>query len=212
MTININAEWTTIIAAIVGGLLAGGTGWFISYSKDCRDFKRKADFFTEVIKDDLNKAMRLYKKLVKEWEKDSIISFDTLGELAASREIYNKNKEWLFIYPESIRNNIWDYYYQSGVLTDYISYLENCKLQILIPEQEMQLCLKNQNPSMSQEQINNQVKYTRSISQRPKLEWINESLPQKINVCRKLIQEAEIILIELNRIKINNQKISLRKN
>lgn len=43
--------------------------------------KRRINLFTHAIKDDLTKSKLLYKKVIEEWGKNSMVWFDTLGEM-----------------------------------------------------------------------------------------------------------------------------------
>lgn len=193
-------QWVTILAAIVGGFLAGATGWFVSWRNDCRALKQKAGLFTRAIKDDLNKSKLLYKKIIEVLEKHNTVWLDTLGEIEASRDIYNKNKEWILVYSETLRNSISDYYYKSAIGIYYLRYLQNRKTEIEVMAGKLYFDLKVKDPSISDVQLKSQVdsivkQYSTEYS------WINETMPEKVSYFKELVQDIESILQELNVVK-----------
>lgn len=195
-------QWVTILAAIIGGFIAGATGWFVSWRNDCRTFKHKAGLFTRAIKDDLNKSKLLYKKVIEAWEKNNTVWLDTLGEIEASRDIYNKCREWTLVYPENLRNRISDYYYKSAIGIYFLRDLQNRKTEIELMAGKLFFDLKAKDLNVPNEQINKQVVNAISSYQHTEYGWINATIPKKVDYFKELAQDIENILLELDKVEV----------
>ena len=112
-----------LVAAIAGGFLAAGTGWFLQYRLEAARMDRLKRMLVIGITDDLKSAAELYDRTIDEWEKSQTVWFTTLNELRESRQIYLKNRDWLvLINDEPLRHRIFRYYHRSA---DHINLLEN---------------------------------------------------------------------------------------
>lgn len=112
-----------IIAALVGGFLAAGTGWFLQNRLEASRLKRLKQLLIIGISDDLKSSAELYSRVIDEWEKSRIVWFTTLNELKESRQTYLKNRDWMvLIKDEELRQKLFKYYHRSA---DHINLLEN---------------------------------------------------------------------------------------
>lgn len=110
-----NMQHMEIIATVIGGFLAAGTGWFLQWRLEKSRLNRLKKLFLVGIKDDLNNSLELYNRLIEDWEKTQIIWFTTLNEFNESREVYVRNKDWITLLPdESTRKKILQYYRRSA--------------------------------------------------------------------------------------------------
>ena len=62
-----------LIAAIVGGFLAAGTGWFLQNRQEAARVARTRSLMTLGVTDDLKAAIDLYDRVQDEWEKTHIV-------------------------------------------------------------------------------------------------------------------------------------------
>jgi hypothetical protein len=58
-----------IIAALIGGFLAAGTGWFIQTRLEKSRTDKARDLLITGICDDLSHSLTLYEKIEEEWDK-----------------------------------------------------------------------------------------------------------------------------------------------
>lgn len=112
-------DWTQIVAALIGGLLAAGTGAWLQGRQEKLRLARLRDLLTLAILDDLTTSPPLYEKLSDEWRKSKTIFFHTTGELTASRQTVINTKDYaLLIGDAQLRRDLSRYYTRSGqVLT-----------------------------------------------------------------------------------------------
>jgi len=82
-----------IIAALAGGFLAAGTGWFLQNRLEASRLKRLKQLLIIGISDDLKSSVELYSRVIDEWDKSQIVWFTTLNELRESRQTYLKNRD-----------------------------------------------------------------------------------------------------------------------
>ena len=112
-----------ILAAVVGGFLAAGTGWFLQNRQEAARVARMKRLMLVGVIDDLKSAADLYDRVQDEWEKTRIVWFTTLNELRDSRQTYLKNREWLvLINEEALRIKLYRYYHRSS---EHLNLLEN---------------------------------------------------------------------------------------
>ena len=112
-----------IIAALVGGFLAAGTGWFLQNRLEASRLKQLKQLLIIGISDDLKSSADLYSRVIDEWDKSQIVWFTTLNELRESRQTYLKNRDWMvLIKDEGLRQKLFKYYLRSA---DHINLLEN---------------------------------------------------------------------------------------
>jgi hypothetical protein len=77
-----------ILAAILGGFLAAGTGWFLQTRLENTRLKRLRTLLLVGLRDDLNNAIELFNRLSDDWDKSKIVWFTSINEFAESREVY----------------------------------------------------------------------------------------------------------------------------
>jgi hypothetical protein len=112
-----------MIAAVIGGFLAAGTGWFLQARLEATRVERARQLLLVGVRDDLKMSLELYERIVDEWEKSGTIWFTTINELRESRQVYQKNREMLvLIESEPLRQRIVRYYHRSA---DHLNLLEN---------------------------------------------------------------------------------------
>ena len=72
---------TEIIAALIGGFLAAGTGWFLHTRAETARIGRARHLLTTAIRDDLQHTTAVFERLEDEWDKTKTVWFATLNEL-----------------------------------------------------------------------------------------------------------------------------------
>ena len=111
-----------IIAALIGGFLAAGTGWFLQVRLEASRLKKLKHLLIVGISDDLKSSVELYHRVIDEWDKSQIVWFTTLNELRESRQTYIKNRDWIvLVKDQSLRQKLFKYYHRSA---DHINLLE----------------------------------------------------------------------------------------
>jgi hypothetical protein len=80
-----------IIAALLGGLLAAGTGWLIERQRRKAQIGQLRRVLTRAMCDDLSHCLQIYDKITEEWNKTKTVWFVTLNELRESRQPNNKD-------------------------------------------------------------------------------------------------------------------------
>ena len=120
-----------IFAALLGGFLAAGTGWFLQVKLESSRAKKTRELVTIGICDDLNHSLGLYEKIDEEWDKTKIVWFSTLNELKESRQTYKDNKNWIVLFESSdVRERIFQYYLRSTDLIDTLEYRQRRKYEL----------------------------------------------------------------------------------
>lgn len=182
-----------ILAAILGGFLAAGAGWFLQTRLENTRLKRLRTLLLVGMRDDLNNAIELFGRLSDDWDKSGIVWFTTINEFTESREVYVKNKDWItLLHSDDLRVKILRYYRRSA---NHILQLQNSqqrKYDIQRKYNELVLDLRRQDAVSSLEEISARaVKLLDAEGQ--ELAFLNEQL-------RKLIQQ-------LDRFKVDAQEI-----
>jgi hypothetical protein len=104
-----------IVAAIVGGFLAAGTGWFLQTRLESSRLSRARKLLVAGMSDDLRNSIDLYDRIAEDWEKSRIIWFNLVDELFDSRHVYAHNKDWVTVIDdEELRKEIFQYYRKSA--------------------------------------------------------------------------------------------------
>ncbi|MBU4262262.1 MAG: hypothetical protein KKC76_10395 [Proteobacteria bacterium] len=183
-----------IIAALVGGFLAAGTGWFLQNRIEVSRLKRLKQLLIVGISDDLKSSIELYDRVIDEWEKSQIVWFTTLNELRESRQTYLKNRDWMvLINDEVLRQKLFKYYHRSA---DHINLLENQqrrKYDIQSKLNDVIRDLKIRNDQLTQEQALEQaVRLMHAEDQ--ELFGINNFIPSGIQRMRDFKGEAKELL------------------
>lgn len=186
-----------IIAAVLGGFLAAGTGWFLQNRQEAARIARLRKLILTGVSDDLKSSSDLYDRILDEWEKSGTVWFTTINELRESRQIYLKNREVLVLLDsEALRQKIFRYYHRSA---DYLNLLENQQrrkydIQSKLNDVLRELQLRDQ--AMTREAALQQaVGLMRAEDQ--ELAWLNAQLPQNVQRTRDFKAEAKELLGEL---------------
>jgi hypothetical protein len=188
-----------LLAAIIGGFLAAGTGWFLQYRLEAARLERGYKLLLVGICDDLKASLELYERLLDEWGKTQVVWFTTLNELRESRQIYLKNREWLILVKdENLRQKVFRYYHRSA---EHINLLENQqrrKYDIQAKLNDLVRDLQLRTPQLVREQG---LQQAASLMQAEDQELfsINSALPQSIQRLRDFKVEAKDLLSALSR-------------
>ena len=155
-----------IIAAIIGGFLAAGTGWLLEGRKEQLRLQKSKKLLTTSICDDLNHSLSLYDKVQEEWDKTKIIWFSTLNELKESRQTYINNKDWIVIFEEEkIRKRIFQYYLRSAEVISLLEFRQKRKYELENKYNDLVRDIKFKDPSLSDEDVRkNALSYMASES------------------------------------------------
>lgn len=186
-----------LVAAIVGGFLAAGTGWFLQNRLEASRQKRLAQLFVIGVRDDLKSSVELYDRLVDEWEKSQTVWFTTVNELRESRQTYQKNRDWLVLLKnEGIRQKLFRYYHRSA---DHLGLLENQqrrKYEIQAKLTELVRELQLRDGSLSRE---NGLKQAVGLmhAEDQELVGINNLLPQNVQKLKDFKTDAKELLAAL---------------
>ena len=188
-----------IVAALVGGFLAAGTGWFLQVCLEASRLERLKQLLLLGIIDDLKSAAELYGRVIDEWEKSQIVWFTTLNELRESRQTYLRNRDWMvLIKDEALRQKLFKYYHRSA---DHINLLENQqrrKYDIQTKLNDLMRDLQLRDSELSREQALEQgVRLMQPEDQ--ELAGINNLLPQNIQKMRDFKVEAKELLDALGK-------------
>lgn len=183
-----------IIAALVGGFLAAGTGWFLQVRLEASRLKRLKQLLLLGISDDLKSAAELYARVIDEWEKSQIVWFTTLNELRESRQTYLRNRDWMvLIKDETLRQKLFKYYHRSA---DHINLLENQqrrKYDIQSKLNEVMRDVQLRNTALTREQALQQAVQLMHAEDQ-ELVGINNLLPPGIQKMRDFKVEAKELL------------------
>ncbi len=188
-----------IVAAVIGGFLAAGTGWFLQNRLEASRVGRMKQLLLVGITDDLKSSADLYDRMLDEWNKSQIVWFTTINELRESRQTYIKNREWIvLIENEAVRQRVFRYYHRSA---DHLSLLENQqrrKYEIQGKLNDLIRDLRLRDPVMTQDQA---TKGAIALMQAEdqELAGVNGFLPQNIQRLRDFKSEAKELLQALEK-------------
>ncbi|MCK4606183.1 MAG: hypothetical protein KAU35_02685 [candidate division Zixibacteria bacterium] len=188
-----------IIAAVIGGILAAGTGWFFEGRREAAKLKQLAKFLTTGICDDLQRSINLYDKISEEWEKTKTVWLTTLNELRESRQTYQNNKEWVTVFENAeLRNHIFRYYLQSADRINTLEYQQRRKDEISNRYDDLVRQIKFQDPSMSHGQALNTAT---SYMEKEKQEYIglDTSIPDSVQKLDQFKTTADKLLATLKK-------------
>lgn len=185
---------TQIIAALIGGFLAAGTGWFLQTRLESARLKRLKRLLLIGITDDFKSSIVLYDRVIDEWEKSQTVWFTTLNELRESRQTYIKNRDWLVLLKdEGLRQGLFQYYHRS---TDHINLLENQqkrKYDILTKLNEIIRDIQMRNLALTREQATAQAMQLMQAEDQ-ELAGLNTLLPQNIQKVRDFKGEVKDLM------------------
>ena len=183
-----------IIAALIGGFLAAGTGWFLQDRAEASRIKRLKELLIIGITDDLKTSVELYGRVIDEWEKSQIVWFTTLNELRESRQTYLKNRDWMALMKdETLRQKLFKYYHRSA---DHITVLENQqrrKYDIQNKLNDLTRDVQIRNAGMPRDQALAQAVQLMQAEDQ-ELAGIDGFLPQNIQRMRDFRDEAKELL------------------
>ncbi|MCW5631160.1 MAG: hypothetical protein KIT47_19975 [Rhodoferax sp.] len=188
-----------IVAAVVGGFLAAGTGWFLQSRLESSRLKRLKQMMVVGITDDLKSSSDLFDRVLDEWDKTQIVWFTTLSELRESRQTYLKNRDWLvLVNDEALRQRVFKYYHRSA---DHFNLLENQqrrKYEIQNKLNELIRDIQLRDASLTREAAMMQgISLMQAEDQ--ELVGINNMLPQNIQRTRDFKAEAKELLLSLGK-------------
>lgn len=183
-----------IVAALIGGFLAAGTGWFLQWRLEASRLSRLKELLIIGITDDLKSSIELYSRVIDEWDKSQTIWFTTLNELRESRQTYLKNRDWMVLLKDqSLRQRIFKYYHRSA---DHINLLENQqrrKYEIQAKLNEVVRDIQLRNDALSNEEALQQaIRVMHAEDQ--ELVGLNNFIPQNIQRARDYRDEAKELL------------------
>jgi hypothetical protein len=139
-----------IIAALIGGILAAGTGWLLERQREKTRLDQARKLLTRAICDDLTHSLQLYDKVAEEWEKTKTIWFATTNELKESRQPYVNSKDWIAVFDdEDLRRKIFRYYLQSSDRINALEYQQRRKYEIEGKLNDMIHNIKFRDPQLS---------------------------------------------------------------
>lgn len=188
-----------IVAALIGGFLAAGTGWFLQVRLERSRLKRLKQLLLLGIADDLKSSVELYARVIDEWEKSQIVWFTTLNELRESRQTYLRNRDWMvLINDEALRQKLFKYYHRSA---DHINLLENQqrrKYEIQAKLNDVMRDLQLRNAALTREQALQQAVQLMQAEDQ-ELVGINNLLPNGIQRMRDFRSEAKELLDALSK-------------
>ena len=186
-----------IIAAIIGGFLAAGTGWFLQTRLETSRTDKARNLLTTGICDDLNHSLSLYEKIDEEWTKTKIIWFSTLNELKESRQTYKENKNWIVLFEDSgIRNKIFKYYLKSAELIDTLEYQQRRKYELGNKYNGLVSDIKLKNPDIEHKEASN-LAISYMTSENDEYQRLEGSIPETVAKLTKYSIEAKELLNEL---------------
>ncbi|MFQ5661431.1 MAG: hypothetical protein ACE5GZ_13500 [Gammaproteobacteria bacterium] len=190
-----------IIAAVVGGFLAAGTGWFLDWRREKAKLKQLRKLLTTGICDDLQHSISLYEKVAEEWDKMKTVYFATLNELRESRQTYQNNKDWVTIFDKpELRKKIFRYYLQSADRFNVLEYQQRRKYEIENKLNDLVRNIKFQDPAISHDDaLKTALGYMEAESQ--EYNNLTQSIPDSIAKLNQFKSTAEDLLDKLQRLK-----------
>lgn len=142
-----------IIATLIGGFLAAGTGWFLQSRLEISRIRKTRNLLTAGICDDLNHSLSLYEKVEEEWGKTKTVWFSTLNELKESRQTYKDNKNWIVLFENTdARKRIFKYYLKSAEIIDILEYQQRRKYELENKYNGLVSDIRLKNPTIEQKE------------------------------------------------------------
>ncbi len=186
-----------IFAALIGGFLAAGTGWFLQTRLELSRTDKARNLLTTGICDDLNHSLSLYEKIDDEWEKTKIVWFSTLNELKESRQTYKDNKNWIVLFEEpNIRKKIFKYYLRSAELIDTLEYQQRRKYELENKFNGLVSDIKLKTPTIKHEEASD-LAISFMSSENSEYQTLESSIPETVGKLGKFSSEAKELLSEL---------------
>jgi hypothetical protein len=191
--------WGAIIGAIIGGLLATGSGVFLNYKQFKTNRKNMKEIFFLIIEDDLNSSIPLYDQIKEIGRNQKYVSFEALNEIRYSRKIYEKYIEHVaFIEPCSLRKKIFDYYLKSGALIDK---LENFQRIIYTHQEAIKDTKRFIALNKKEEQVSQEVLDGLTSDNKDQINFFFNAIQAEVGNLDNFKVEAQFILQELRMLK-----------
>ena len=187
-----------IIAAVIGGFLAAGTGWFLQTRLELSRTDKARELLTTGICDDLSHSLSLYEKIDEEWSKTNIVWFSTLNELRESRQTYKDNKNWIILYEEpNLRKQIFKYYLRSTELIDTLEYQQRRKYEIENKFNSLVSDIKVKNQGIEHKEASD-LAISYMTSENSEYLRLKDSIPEAVAKLTKLSSGAKELLDALH--------------
>jgi hypothetical protein len=186
-----------LVAALIGGFLAAGTGWFLQVQLEKSRLKRTKKLLTLGITDDLEQAIHLYDRVGDEWDKSQTIWFSSLNELKESRQTYQNNKDWILVYEDAdLRKQIFQYYLKSADRINTLEYQQRRKYEIEQKLHELTRDIKYRDSSITHDQA---VQQAISLMEPENREYTNlqASIPDAVRKLKEYKSEAKELMNRL---------------
>lgn len=187
-------DFTNIISTILGGALAAGAGWFVTWRTENAKRNEMSNFLKRAILDDLKYSITIYEKIQDDWSKNSLIWFISINEFKKSRKTYEKYDDHILLFgSDDLRNRVWNYYLKSETL---ISILENQQTRKYILDNKYNDLfreIKLKDGALSDEKI---AELTRDLMKNEQIElnFINQAMPINVSKLDRFINEAQNII------------------
>lgn len=186
-----------IIAAVIGGFLAAGTGWFLQTRLELSRTDKARALLTTGICDDLNHSLSLYEKIDEEWTKTKIIWFSTLNELKESRQTYKDNKNWIVLFEDpGTRQKIFKYYLRSAELIDTLEYQQRRKYELENKYNGLVSDIKLKTPEIEHQEASD-LAISYMASENSEYQRLETSIPETVAKLTKFSSEAKELLNDL---------------
>jgi len=186
-----------IIAAIIGGFLAAGTGWFLQVRLEASRLDRLKRLLFLGMTDDLRNSIELYDRIAEDWEKSKIIWFNLITELFESRHIYTNNKDWItLIEDENLRKEIFQYYRKSA---NHLLQLQNSQQRKYDIQNRFNMLVQDlriRNPQLSLQDAQNNISTT-MVAENNELNYLDQQIPDLVNGLGRYKANANSILDRL---------------
>lgn len=143
-----------IVASVIGGLLAAGTGWLLDWQRQRAILQRHTVLFLTGIIDDLQHSLTLYDKIEEEWEKTKTVWFSTLNELRESRQTYFAHKDLIVLINNAdTRKRLFRYYLKTNELVNSLEYQQQRLYEIQRRFRELHNNISLNQPGLNQDQV-----------------------------------------------------------
>lgn len=188
-----------IIATIIGGILAAGTGWFLQNRAEKDRTVKSRHLLTTAICDDLQHAITLYEKVDDEWEKTKTVWFATLNELRESRQTYQNSKNWIVLFENAdLRKKIFRYYLRSSDLINNLEYQQRRKYELETKFNDLVRDIKYKTPQLSHDEA---MKDAISYMTQEEAEYLRlkEIVPENVKKLDKFKSEAKELVSALQK-------------
>jgi len=186
-----------VIAALIGGFLAAGTGWLLQVQLEKSRLKQTKKLLTIGITDDLEQSIHLYDRIADEWDKSQTIWFSSLNELKESRQTYQNNKDWILVYDNAdLRKQIFQYYLKSTDRINTLEYQQRRKYEIEHKLNDLTRDIKYRDTTVTHDEA---VQLAINLMEAENREYINfqTSIPEAVGKLKEYKSEAKELMNRL---------------